>query len=67
MTLSLLPEIVELREELSKVVVLSRVVAFVNEASMIGTVPLIINKPLVGPITPLEFGVEMLAEANIQQ
>lgn len=53
LSLSLSPETAELREELSKVTVLSLVGRFVNDSSVIDIIPSIINRPLAGPVTPL--------------
>lgn len=53
LSLSLTPETVELREELARVVVLSLEEGFVNEASILAIIPSILNRELVGLITPL--------------
>lgn len=53
LSLSLSPKMAELRDELSKVVVLSHVARFVNDSSIINIIPSILNIPLAGPITPL--------------
>lgn len=42
-----------LREELAKVIVLSIIEGFVNEASILEVIPFVINTKLVGPIMPI--------------
>lgn len=49
----LYPEAVELREELAKVAVLSLEEGYVNDSNPLAVMPSIINKELVGPITPV--------------
>lgn len=51
--LSLTPEIDKIQEDLAKVVVLSLVDGFVNEASVLEVAPTIINMALAGLISPL--------------
>lgn len=53
LSLSLTLKISELREKPAKVVVLTLMEGFVNKASIVEVAPSIINKPLAGPITPL--------------
>lgn len=43
----------ERRKDLAKVVVLSLEERFVNESNLLVVIPSIINRPHVGPITPL--------------
>lgn len=47
------PEITATLEELGRVVILSLVSDFVNEASILDIAPSLINTSLAGPITPL--------------
>lgn len=53
LSLSLMPELAELRDELAKVAVLSLVEGVANESHLLEVVPSIINRNLTGPITPL--------------
>lgn len=53
LSLSLTPETEKIRDELTKVAVLSIIDGFVNEGSVLEVAPTIINRPLAGPITPL--------------
>lgn len=53
LSISLSPEMAELRKDLAKVVVLSLEERFVNESNLLVFIPSIINRPHVGQITPL--------------
>ncbi|KAH7690551.1 Zinc finger CCHC-type protein [Dioscorea alata] len=52
-SLPLHPETSSLRDELAKVAVVGLTEGFVNEASILEIIPSIINKDIVGPITPI--------------
>lgn len=67
---SLSPEIAKLRDELAKVAVLSLVDGFMNESSILEIVPSIIDRPLAGPITPLNecnFLVPLASREEVKQ
>lgn len=53
LSVSLSPESEELREDLAKVAVLSLEDGYVNDTTLRAIIPSLINKELVGPITPL--------------
>lgn len=53
LSISLSPEILDIREELAKVAVISVVSCFVNANSVIEILPSVITVSIAGPITPL--------------
>lgn len=70
LSLSLSPESYELRKELAKVAVLSIVGGHVNEVSMLGVIPSIINAKLAGPVMPLNetfFLIPFSSQEEVQE
>lgn len=67
LSIPLSPESSDLREELTKVAVLTLEEGFVNESSLLAVIPSLINVSLAGPISPLNDCIFLLPLMNREE